>query len=159
MPQVYLSLGSNMGDKEHSITQALKLLSERCTVKKISRFYRTEPVSTIPQEWFLNCAVEGETSLHPAELLSFIQSIEQRLGRVKITKDGPRIIDIDILFYENKIIRTKNLVVPHPLLQDRLFVLQPMMDLNPALMHPVLKKTIQTLYQNVPKNKKVLLYK
>ncbi len=159
MPRIYLGLGSNMGDKEHAITQALELLSEHCAVKKTSPLYLTEPVGSIPQEWFLNCAVEGETALDPTQLLSFIHSIEHHLGRVIKKKNGPRIIDIDILFYGDRIIQTKDLVIPHPLLQDRLFVLGPMMDLSPALVHPVLQKTIQTLYNEVSKDKKILLYK
>jgi 2-amino-4-hydroxy-6-hydroxymethyldihydropteridine diphosphokinase len=159
MSVVYLGLGSNIGDKEGFITQALCLLSEKCEVKKQSHFYRTEPVGTLQQDWFLNCAIEGETSLDPKDLLTFIQSVEHTLGRVKTEKNGPRIIDIDILLYGNEIVQTKNLIIPHPLLQDRLFVLQPMMDLNPALIHPVLKKSIQVLYKKVPKDKKVLLYK
>jgi 2-amino-4-hydroxy-6-hydroxymethyldihydropteridine diphosphokinase len=159
MPVVYLSLGSNIGDKEGSITQALCRLSERCEVKKKSHLYLTEPVSDIKQGWFLNCAIEGETTLDPKHLLSFIKSIERALGRIKTKKNGPRIIDIDILFYEDQIVQTKNLVIPHPLLQERLFVLQPMMDLNPMMVHPVLKKSIQELYESIPKNKKILRYK
>lgn len=159
MTVVYLSFGSNIDDKEGAITHALCLLSEKCEVKKKSHLYLTEPVSKIQQDWFLNCAIEGETSLDPIDLLTFIQSIERTLGRVRTGKNGPRIIDIDILFYGNEIVQTKNLVIPHPLLQDRLFVLQPMMDLSPVLIHPILKKSIQVMYKEVPKDKKVLLYK
>ncbi len=159
MTRIYLGLGSNKGDKEHAITQALELLSEHCAVKKTSHLYLTEPVSSIPQEWFLNSAGEAETALDPTQLLSFIRSIEHHLGRVIKKKNGPRIIDIDILFYGDRIVQTEDLVIPHPLLQDRLFVLRPMMDLNPELVHPVLQKTIQTLYNEVSKDKKILLYK
>jgi 2-amino-4-hydroxy-6-hydroxymethyldihydropteridine diphosphokinase len=159
MPVVYLGLGSNIGDKEAHITQALHLISEICEVKKKSHLYLTEPVGNTKQEWFLNCVVEVETELDPKHLLVAIKSIERTLGRVKTVKNGPRIIDIDILFYGNKIVDTKNLVIPHPLLQKRLFVLQPMMDLNPYFIHPILKKSIQELYKNHPKNEKVLLHK
>ena len=159
MTIVYLSLGSNVGDKEHAITNALSLLSTHCTIKKISRLYLTEPISTIPQDWYVNCAIQAKTTLEPVELLAFIHTIEHKLGRVKTKKHGPRIIDIDILFYGRQIINTGDLIIPHPLLQDRLFVLQPLMDLNPTLKHPVLKKTIQTLYNEVSKEKKVTLYK
>lgn len=159
MTSIYLSLGSNVGDKEHAIAKALELLLAHCTIKKTSRLYLTEPISTIPQDWYVNCAVQAETTLDPAELLAFIHSIEHKVGRVKTQKHGPRIIDIDILFYGSQVINTADLVIPHPLLQNRLFVLQPLMDLNPTLEHPILKKTIQTLYNEVSKDKKVQLFK
>jgi len=159
MPVVYLGFGSNIGDREANITQALRLISEICTVKKKSHLYHTEPVGNTEQDWFLNCVVEIETDIDPKHLLSIFKSIERTLGRIKTTKNGPRIIDIDILFYGNRIVKTKNLVIPHPLLQERLFVLQPMMDLNPSFVHPVLKKPIQELYKNHPDKEKVLLYK
>lgn len=159
MPVVYLGLGSNIGDKQRNITNALCLISEICEVKKKSRMYLTEPVGNIEQDWFLNCVVEIQTEIEPKHLLSSFKSIERKLGRAKNVKNGPRIIDIDILFYGNNIVTTKNLVIPHPLLHERLFVLQPMMDLDPGFIHPVLKKSIQELYKNHPGNKKVLLYK
>jgi 2-amino-4-hydroxy-6-hydroxymethyldihydropteridine diphosphokinase len=159
MPVVYLGLGSNIGDKEANITQALRLISKICEVKKKSHLYHTEPVGNTEQDWFLNCVVEIETDIDPKHLLSLFKSIERTLGRIKTTKNGPRTIDIDILLYGNRIVKTKNLVIPHPLLQERLFVLQPMMDLNPDFVHPVLKKPIQDLYKNHPGKEKVLLYK
>jgi 2-amino-4-hydroxy-6-hydroxymethyldihydropteridine diphosphokinase len=159
MPLVYLGLGSNIGDKEAHIAQALRLISEICEVKKKSHLYLTEPVGNRHQDWFLNCVVEVETELDPKHLLSSIKSIERTLGRVKTAKNGPRIIDIDILFFGDQIVQTKNLIIPHPLLQERLFVLQPMMDINADFVHPVLKKSIQELYKNHPKNQKVLLHK
>ena len=159
MPVVYLGLGSNIGDKQGNITSALCRISEICEVKKKSRMYLTEPVGNIEQDWFLNCVVEIQTEIEPKHLLSSFKSIERKLGRAKNVKNGPRIIDIDILFYGNNIVTTKNLVIPHPLLHERLFVLQPMIDLNPDFIHPVLKKSIQELYKNHLGNKKVLLYK
>ncbi len=159
MPVAYLGLGSNIGDKEGHLTQALGIISESCTIKKKSHLYLTEPVGNINQDWFLNNAVEVDTELDPRHLLTFLKSIERTLGRIKTVKNGPRIIDLDILFYEDQIIKTKNLVIPHPLLHERLFVLQPLMDLNPDFVHPVLKKKIQEIYNNLPKNKKVMLYK
>ncbi len=107
----------------------------------------------IEQDWFLNCVVEIETEIEPKQLLSSFKSIERKLGRAKNVKNGPRIIDIDILFYGNNIVKTKNLVIPHPLLHERLFVLQPMIDLNPDFIHPVLKKSIQELYKNHPRQR------
>jgi 2-amino-4-hydroxy-6-hydroxymethyldihydropteridine diphosphokinase len=159
MPVVYLGLGSNIGDKQGNITSALCRISEICEVKKKSRMYLTEPVGNIEQDWFLNCVVEIQTEIDPKQLLSSFKSIERKLGRAKNVKNGPRIIDIDILFYGNNIVNTKNLVIPHPLLHERLFVLQPMIDLNPDFIHPVLKKSIQELYKNHQGKEKVLLYK
>ncbi len=159
MPVVYLGLGSNIGDKQGNITSALCRISEICEVKKKSRMYLTEPVGNIEQDWFLNCVVEIQTEIEPKHLLSSFKSIERKLGRAKNVKNGPRIIDIDILFYGNNIVNTKNLVIPHPLLHERLFVLQPMIDLNPDFIHPVLKKSIQELYKNHLGEEKVLLYK
>jgi 2-amino-4-hydroxy-6-hydroxymethyldihydropteridine diphosphokinase len=159
MPVVYLGIGSNIGDKQGNITSALCRISEICEVKKKSRMYLTEPVGNIEQDWFLNCVVEIQTEIEPKHLLSSFKSIERKLGRAKNVKNGPRIIDIDILFYGNNIVNTKNLVIPHPLLHERLFVLQPMIDLNPDFIHPVLKKSIQELYKNHLGKEKVLLYK
>jgi len=159
MSVVYIGLGSNIGDKQGNITNALCLISKICKVKKKSHVYITEPVGNIEQDWFLNCVVEIETEIEPKQLLSSFKSIERKLGRAKNVKNGPRIIDIDILFYGNNIVNTKNLVIPHPLLHERLFVLQPMIDLNPDFIHPVLKKSIQELYKNHPGKEKVQLYK
>jgi 2-amino-4-hydroxy-6-hydroxymethyldihydropteridine diphosphokinase len=159
MPSVLLGLGSNIGNKEENINKALDLISEVCEIKKISPLYLTEPVGAIKQEWFLNCVVEVKTDYDPEKLLSYFKSIEQKLGRTKRIKNGPRSIDIDILFYEDQIVKTKNLVIPHPLIQERLFVLKPLMDLNPYFIHPVLKKTIEELYTSHQWAEKVIFYK
>ena len=159
MPMVFLGLGSNIGDKEEHIRKALTSLSHICNVRRTSHLYLTEPVGYTEQDWFLNCVVEVETDVDPKKLLSSIKSIERKLGRTKTVKKGPRIIDIDILLYEDHIIKTKDLVIPHPLMHERLFVLQPMMDINPDFVHPVLKKSIRELYEDHPWAKKVMLYK
>ena len=140
MPRVFLGLGSNIGNKEDNINKALTFISELYTVKKKSHLYLTEPVGNIKQDWFLNCVVEIQTDVDPKKLLSSIKSIERKLGRTKTVKNGPRIIDIDILFYGDHILNTKTLVIPHPSIQERLFVLQPMMDIDPDVIHPVLQK-------------------
>jgi 2-amino-4-hydroxy-6-hydroxymethyldihydropteridine diphosphokinase len=159
MPIVFLSLGSNIGNKEEHINKALTFISELYEVKKISHLYLTEPVGNIKQDWFLNCVVEIKTDIDPKKLLSSIKTIERKLGRKKTVKNGPRIIDIDILFYGDHVIKTKNLVIPHPLMQERLFVLRPMMDINLDFVHPVLKKSIHELYKDHPWVEKVTLYK
>jgi 2-amino-4-hydroxy-6-hydroxymethyldihydropteridine diphosphokinase len=159
MPIVFLGLGSNLGNKEDLINKTLTFISEIYTVKKTSHLYLTEPVGNITQDWFLNCVVEIQTDVDPKKLLSIFKSIERKLGRTKTVKNGPRTIDIDILFYGDHVIKTKTLVIPHPLIQERLFVLQPMMDINPDLIHPVLKKSIHELYNDHPWTEKVTLYK
>jgi len=159
MPVVYLGLGSNMGTKEDNIRKALSLIEKLAVVKRTSPLYTTEPVGTIKQDWFLNCVVHIETDMEPHKLLDALKSLERTLGRVNPVKNAPRTIDIDILFYGNQIIHTRHLIIPHPLLQDRLFVLQPMMDLAPSFVHPLLNKSIQELYTNHPKTQQVQRYK
>jgi len=159
MPIVFLGLGSNLGNKEDYINKTLAFISEIYTVKKTSHLYLTEPVGNITQDWFLNRVVEIQTDVNPKKLLSSFKSIERKLGRIKTVKNGPRTIDIDILFYGDHVIKTKTLVIPHPLIQERLFVLQPMMDINPDFIHPVFKKSIHELYNDHPWTEKVTLYK
>jgi 2-amino-4-hydroxy-6-hydroxymethyldihydropteridine diphosphokinase len=156
---IFLGLGSNIDDKEEHIRKALLSLSKICNIHRISHLYLTEPVENTKQDWFLNCVVEVETDLDPNKLLSCIKSIERNMGRTKTEKKGPRIIDIDILFYGDYVIKTKDLEIPHPLIQERLFVLQPMMDINPDFVHPVLKKSIRELYETHPWAEKVMIYK
>jgi 2-amino-4-hydroxy-6-hydroxymethyldihydropteridine diphosphokinase len=145
MTVAYLGLGSNMGDKEQNIKNAMTLIGTCCKILRASPLYLTEPVGLSDQEWFLNAVVEIETDITPQTLLKKVKSIERKLGRKTTVKNAPRTIDIDILFYGGLVLQTKNLVIPHPLIQDRLFVLQPMADLNPCFVHPVLHKTIQKL--------------
>jgi len=159
MPRVFLGLGSNIGNKEDNVNKALTFISELYTIKKTSHLYLTEPVGNIKQDWFLNCVVEIQTDVDPKKLLSTVKSIERKLGRTKIVKNGPRTIDIDVLFYGDYILKTKTLIIPHPLIQDRLFVLQPMMDINPNLIHPVFKRSIHQLYHDHLWAEKVTLYK
>jgi 2-amino-4-hydroxy-6-hydroxymethyldihydropteridine diphosphokinase len=161
MTLVYLGLGSNMGDKEDFIKQAIMRIKKFCEITRISSIYEAEPVGNKNQDWFLNCVLEGKTDLSPKELLSACKEIEHQLGRKMVMKNGPRVIDIDILFYGNDVIKNDDLVIPHPRLHERLFVLQPMMDINPNLVHPVLKKTIKELYNqvHVESNDKVQRFK
>lgn len=159
MTVVYLSLGSNIMSKEEHIKKAISCIGDFYTMKTVSPLYLTEPVAFPDQDWFLNCVVEVDTDVDPKILLSKLKSIERKLGRKKTVKNGPRSIDIDILFYGDQVVQTKNLMIPHPLIQERLFVLQPMMDLNPYFMHPVLHKTIQELYEEHPWAEIVTPYK
>jgi 2-amino-4-hydroxy-6-hydroxymethyldihydropteridine diphosphokinase len=150
MPIAYLSLGSNIGDKAAQITQALDRLAKVLKVKRVSPYYLTEPVGLKDQPWFVNCVVEVETEKDPEKLLLALRSIEKKMGKTKKNENGPRTIDIDILFYDDQVVNRKNLVIPHPRLHTRLFVLRPMMDLIPHFVHPVLHKTIQELYDEQP---------
>jgi 2-amino-4-hydroxy-6-hydroxymethyldihydropteridine diphosphokinase len=156
---VYLGLGSNIGDKASQITEALDRLAKVVTVKRVSPLYLTEPVGLKDQAWFINCVVEVDTEKEPEQLLSALQSIEKAMGRVKTKGKGPRPIDIDLLFYDDQVVNRKNLVIPHPRLHMRLFVLQPLMDLIPRFVHPVLHKTIQELYDASPWSEIVTPYK
>lgn len=142
MADVFLGIGSNIGDKEDNIRKAVVMIKEKCKILKSSSLYETEPVGYKEQDWFLNCAVEIETKLEPLELLDFLQSIEKKLKRAKTIKNGPRTIDLDILFYGDKIVNEANLVIPHPRLHERLFVLEPLKEIASGFVHPVLKKRI-----------------
>jgi 2-amino-4-hydroxy-6-hydroxymethyldihydropteridine diphosphokinase len=159
MPRVFLGLGSNIDDKERYITTAISLISEICTVKKKSHLYLTEPVGATNSDWFMNSVIEIETEMNPDALLSALQSIEQQLGRKKTVKNAPRTIDIDILLYDDVILKKKHLVIPHPLLQDRLFVLQPMMDIDPSVIHPVFGTSIRELIKDCLRTEKVIRFK
>ena len=159
MVKVYIGIGSNLGDKENNIKKAIALLKEKCKALKISSLYETEPVGYKAQDWFLNCAVSLETDLKPEELLKFFQFIEKTLGRARIIKNGPRTIDLDILFYGNNMIKTKSLKVPHPRLHKRRFVLEPLNELCPKLMHPKLKKRIGYLRDNLKSKEAVRILK
>ena len=150
MKTVYLSLGSNLGDREEHLRQAIERLDRAgARVVRRSSIYETEPRDLRDQPWFLNLVVESETALFPLQLLSAIQKIERELGRQRITPKGPRTIDIDILLYGNFTIRTNVLEVPHPRLSQRRFVLEPLAELAPSLRHPVSHKTIRDLLAGV----------
>jgi len=143
MKRVYLSLGSNVGDRRAHLEAALGKLAEReITVTRVSSFYKTEPVDFRPQPWFLNCVVEAETKLMPLQLLNALKRIERELGRKPGTAKGPRPIDIDILLYENLVVRSATLTIPHERLADRRFVLIPLRELEPNLRHPVTQRTV-----------------
>lgn len=133
MSRIYLSLGSNLGDRENNIEAALRLLQEKVRLVKRSSFYETEPVGFKDQPWFLNIAAECETDLSPLPLLQFTQGIEHQMKRVKTFVNGPRIIDIDILLYENENIKTEALTIPHPRMLERAFVLFPLYEISPNL--------------------------
>jgi len=142
----YLSLGSNLGDREAFLNEALhRLEAEGVHVVRRSSIHETEPQDFRDQPWFLNMAVKVETDLTPQELLAAIQKIESEMGRQRIIPKGPRTIDLDILFYENLILKTPELEIPHPRLTQRLFVLDPLSEIAPNLRHPVTNETVQEI--------------
>jgi 2-amino-4-hydroxy-6-hydroxymethyldihydropteridine diphosphokinase len=143
---IYLSLGSNLGDRAANLERAIEALSEiGVRVLRRSSIYETEPVDFPAQPWFLNCVVEAETSLVPRRLLEELQAIERKLGSRKLVPRGPRIIDLDVLFYESAVIQESGMDIPHPRLAERRFVLVPLAELAPGLRHPVLRKTAAEL--------------
>jgi 2-amino-4-hydroxy-6-hydroxymethyldihydropteridine diphosphokinase len=140
----FLSLGSNLGDREALLKDALqRLVAAGVRVVRKSSIHETEPQDLREQPWFLNMAVEVETELLPLELLAAIRKIENEMGRQRIIPKGPRTIDIDILFYGNLIIATRDLEIPHPRLTQRSFVLDPLSEIAPDLRHPVTGQSIR----------------
>lgn len=134
MSRVFLSLGTNLGNREDNLARALALLSEKVDVVRRSSVYETEPVGYPDQPWFLNMVTKGETGLPPEELLSFTQGIERKLKRVKTIVNGPRTIDLDILLYEDQRMETERLTIPHPRMLTRAFVMVPLLEIAPELM-------------------------
>ena len=147
---VYLSLGSNIGDRAANLNAAIDRLRVLGEVVAVSSFYETEPVEFIAQAWFLNCAVALDTEKTPQQLLAGIVDIEQRLGRRRGRKKGPRIIDLDILLFGNSIVDDPGLTIPHPAMHERRFALEPLAEIAPDALHPVLQLTIRELRDALP---------
>ena len=149
MVTVYLGLGSNVGDRHENLHRALDLLSQRVQVEQSSSIYDTEPVGNTDQPRFLNLVCRASTGLEPIALLTLAKGIESKLGRLPHTSNAPRPIDIDILFYGDQVIETTELIIPHPRLTERAFVLIPMAEIAPDLVHPVNSKTIKELIREL----------
>ena len=152
--RVFLSIGSNLGDREGYLDMAIEEIDRDTSVeiKKISSIIETEPYGPVEQPNFLNGVIELETYLDPDEFLSVICDIENEAGRERIIHWGPRTLDIDIIMYDDMIINTDSLIIPHPEMQNREFVLKPMAEIEPHIIHPVFRKSVAQLYEEL-KNK------
>ena len=154
--KTYLSLGSNIENRQRNLDRALDLLSQRMPVRQVSSIYDTEPVGNTNQPRFLNLVCQVSTRLKPVELLTLVKGIEMKMGRAPATSNAPRPIDIDILFYGDQTIETPELVIPHPRLTERAFVLIPLDEIAPDLVHPVNGKTARELLQEITETQGVL---
>lgn len=155
---VYLSLGSNVGDRDHHLRDAIARLETNGRIVSVSSFYETEPVEFTDQAWFLNCAVALETTETPEQLMAALLHIEQEMGRQRIQRKGPRTIDIDILLFGDTILDSPALTIPHPAMQQRRFVLQPLAEIAPEVRHPALKKTVRELLDGLQAGQTVRKY-
>lgn len=150
MHKIYLLLGSNLGDRQKNIDNAINEL-KACgiIISRKSSLYNTAPWGYTEQPEFLNQALECFTSLEPVELLEEIKKIEKKMGRIDIVRYGPRIIDMDIIFYDDLILKTDKLIIPHPLMHKRLFVLKPLNEIAPDFIHPELKLSVKNLLEKL----------
>ena len=149
MKRVFLGLGTNMGDRQQNLADAIDALAKKMEILRRSSVYETKAWGYTEQADFLNMVVEAKTELKPLALLNFLKRTESELGRVANFRYGPRVIDIDILFYEDLVRNTPRLQIPHPRLHERAFVLVPMVELAADLVHPVLKRSMSELLKDV----------
>lgn len=143
--QVFISVGSNLGDKLDNCLTGIEALTETGSARllAVSRFYRTSPVDYTDQDWFVNAAIKIETDLEPLVLLDRIMAIQRQLGRKRdAIRFGPRLLDLDILLCDDRVMATQRLEIPHPRMHKRAFVLQPICDIDPTVVHPVLNRPV-----------------
>lgn len=150
MKTVYLGLGSNLGDRRVNLRQAVESLqTSGVNITRRSSVYETAPQDLVEQPWFMNMVVEAETAMFPRQLLACVHRIEADLGRRRLIAKGPRIIDIDILLYGSAVVEAPDLTIPHPRMQDRRFVLEPLEEIRPGLVHPLTHRTIRSMIAQV----------
>jgi len=159
MATTYLGLGSNLGNRARNIYGALRRLGSFVSLGEISSLYETEPVGLADQPWFLNLVCRADTNLGPHELLAVAKRIEREMGRKEGVRFGPRLVDIDLLLYEDLVLRSAGLEIPHPRLHERDFVLIPLNEIAPALVHPILGATVRQLLASTSGNEEVRLYR
>lgn len=153
---VYLSLGSNLGDRAANLEEAMERLAAFGTVRGVSSLYETEPVDVTDQPWFLNCVLVLETDSAPRDLLQRTLAVEKELGRQRTRDKGPRTIDIDILLHGDRVVDEPGLKIPHPAMQQRRFVLEPLAEIAPDVRHPLLKKTAREMLAVLPGGQSVV---
>jgi len=149
MSEYFIGLGSNLGEREANTDCAVKALMQSMTLLKISSLYESEPMYLKDQPWFVNCAAKFESSLNSRQMLERLEEIEVALGRERAVRYGPRTIDLDILFHDSEILEETDLKIPHPKIQERRFVLEPLVEIEPGFVHPVLGVTVATLLKNL----------
>ena len=154
----YLSLGSNLGSREQNLRGAIRRISALGRVDAVSSFYETEPVEFTDQPWFLNCVMALETTAEPVQLIHELLRIEQEMGRQRVLKKGPRSIDIDILLFGDAVVNTPELTIPHPEMARRRFVLEPLAEIAPELLHPISQKTVARLLAELSAGQRVQKY-
>ena len=150
MEEIYIGVGSNVGDRRANLNHASRRLSEYMVITNKSQVYETEPQYLLNQAKFLNAVVCGHTELEPLDMLNKLKQLETALGRVAGPRNGPRLIDLDLLYYGRRCISTDILTVPHPRIQERYFVLRPLLDIAPSLKHPTNGKTVKQLISELP---------
>lgn len=153
VPEVYIGLGSNLNDRQGKIRQAIKEMEEFIDVLAVSSFYETEPEEEKDQPLFINACLKGRTKLSPRQLFLKLKEIEVKLGRRPTYPKGPRVIDLDILFYDDLVLEEPDLIIPHPRIAYRTFVLLPLAEIAPNFRHPVLGKTIEELLRDLNSSK------
>jgi len=152
--KAYIAVGSNLGDKEKNIKDALEIInnSKHTKINKIANYYNTEPVGYTDQDEFLNTAIEVKTLLTPQNLMKFLLDVEKSLKRERIIKYGPRTLDLDVIFYDDLINSDEEIIIPHPRMEERLFVLNPLCDIAPYKLHPILNKRIIDIRESILKD-------
>lgn len=152
---VYLSLGSNVGDRDRNLREAIRALGGVGQVKAVSSFYETEPVDFVDQAWFLNCAVAMESLASPEGMMAELLRMERKMGRERNHRKGPRTIDIDILMFGERIVDSPDLKIPHPAMHRRRFVLAPLAEIAPEARHPGMNRTVRELLAELPERQVV----